>query len=330
MAAHLYLATENGLVIAERTASTWRALRRVLVGQEVTRAAAIGPLIVAGTTQGAYRSLDGGLTWQPANRNLTVPRIRWLTFPPRGHAFLLAGTEPAGIFVSRDDGESWAACPEVGELAQAHSWYLPYSPAAGCVRGFAVHGYGAFNARVYAAVEVGGVLHSADSGETWQLVEGSDGNPNTYFPYSAMIHPDVHSIVVHPSIPDLIFAPTGGGLFRSADGGATWEQIHRGYCRAVWVDPRDPRHAILGPADGVAQNGRIEVTHDGGQTWQPAMEGMAAPWEQYMVEHFTQGDRTLLATLSNGELWSTWLAKLKWQRSLPEIQGIHSATITMR
>ena len=85
----------------------------------------------------------------------------------------MAGTEPAGIFVSRDGAANWRECPEVGQLRDAHHWFLPYSPAAGCVRGFAFHGQ-----RAYAAVEVGGVLRSDDEAQTWQLAAGSDGNPD--------------------------------------------------------------------------------------------------------------------------------------------------------
>ena len=106
--------------------------------------------------------------------------------------------------------------------------------------------------RIYAAVEVGGVLASEDNGKTWHLVEGSDGKPDLDFDSDTLIHPDVHSITVHPSSSDLITAATGGGLYRSTDGGKSWKNIYRCYIRAVWVDPADPQHIIAGPADGVS------------------------------------------------------------------------------
>ena len=163
-------------------------------------------------------------------------------------------------------GKSWRACAEVTQLRDKFKWSLPYSPEAGCVRGFAFHG-----SRAYAAVEVGGVLRSDDNGETWQLAEGSDGNPSFEGPPEPFIYPDVHSIEVHPSSPDLVYAPTGGGFYRSNDGGKTWKLFYDCYCRAVWVDPLDPEHFILGPADYVNSNGRIEESRDGGQI---------GPWPQ--------------------------------------------------
>jgi hypothetical protein len=77
---------------------------------------------------------------------------------------LLAGTEPELIFRLVDNGKTWQACPEVAALRDRLGWSLPYSPQAGCVRGFALHG-----ARAYAAVEVGGVLASHDGGAIWQM-----------------------------------------------------------------------------------------------------------------------------------------------------------------
>jgi len=86
------------------------------------------------------------------------------------------------------------------------------------VRGFTFRG-----ARAYAAVEVGGVLRSDDSGETWQLAEGSDGKPDLEGPPEPFIYPDVHSIFVHPFLPNLVFAPTGGGFYRSRGWGQDLE-----------------------------------------------------------------------------------------------------------
>src|SRR5437588_9052880 len=110
-----------------------------------------------------------------------------------------------------------AGMPEVANLRDQHHWFLPYSPGAGCVRGFAFHGQ-----RVYAAVEVGGALRSDDGGETWRLAEGSDGNPDFDGPPPPFVYPDVHAIYVHPTSADLVFAATGGGFYRSDDGGQTW------------------------------------------------------------------------------------------------------------
>jgi photosystem II stability/assembly factor-like uncharacterized protein len=317
----LILATEQGIVICERRADSWKASLRVLKEDSVTSVSVGEGVIVAGTESGIFRSRDGGQNWEEVSDGLTERHIRWLAHHPDNAALVFAGTEPAGIFVSQDGGGSWRDCPEVAEMRDRFKWSLPYSPEAGCVRGFAFHG-----SRIYAAVEVGGVLVSNHNGETWQLAEGSDGKPDLEGPPEPFVYPDVHSLEVHPSSASLVYAPTGGGFYRSSDGGKTWQLVYDCYCRAVWVGPKDPEHLILGPADHVDSNGRIEESHDGGRTWSMASNGLHVPWRRGMVERFFQAGDELFAVLSNGQLLTASLATLEWKRVLPDITGVNAIT----
>ena len=81
-----------------------------------------------------------------------------------------------------------------------------------------------------------------------------------------------------------------GGLFRSEDNGDSWElnrplwddplreqwfgggADHPGI-HSICVDPRDPRHVILG-----ISSGGVWITRDGGRTWQPGGRGMRAEY----------------------------------------------------
>jgi photosystem II stability/assembly factor-like uncharacterized protein len=317
----LLLATEQGVVIADRDQAGWRAIRRGLTDQRVTSLIAREGVILAGTRNGVFRSDDAGQTWRAASSGLAHPHVRWLAFHPDISDREFAGTEPAGIFVSHDGAQTWRSCPEVAQLRDGQRWMLPYSPEAGCVRGFAFHGD-----RAYAAVEVGGVLRSDDAGETWRLAEGSDGRPDLDGPPEPFVYPDIHSLEVYPASPDLVFAPTGGGFYRSRDGGRTWELLYDCYCRAAWIDPLNPDHVILGPADNVERNGRIEATDDGGRTWQAAAQGLRVPWRQHMVERFAQLHNELWAVLSNGELLVAPLATLQWRQTLSDVQGVNAVT----
>jgi photosystem II stability/assembly factor-like uncharacterized protein len=323
MATILYIATAIGLFIVTQTNGDWEIVRHTLKEKALTSIAVSEGVIIAGTTNGIWRSSDNGKSWHESNDRLSIRHVRWIASSSDAPMTFLMGTEPAGIFVSNDGGKKWSSKPEIGKLRDTNGWFLPYSPKAGCVRGFAVAKPDNYRSRIYAAVEVGGVLISDDRGKTWNLAEGSDGNPDINRELATMIHPDVHSITVHRTSSDLVTAATGGGLYRSADGGRNWKNIYRCYIRAIWVDPANAQHIIAGPADGVSRNGRIEESYDGGQTWHLASDGMMpAPWSRHMVERFVQLDNDLFAILSNGELWFNRLDGSSWHRILSEIHQI--------
>lgn len=315
MSEPLFVASESGLFILEEKSGEW-IQNQALTDQRLTSISAHGDQLICGTRNGLLLSNDRGISWQDANDGLTTLHIRWLTHHPQ-EKLLFAGTEPAGIFVSDDDAQTWEEKPEITDLREQFSWFLPYSPEMGCVRGFSANG-----SRIYAAAEVGGALRSDDFGNTWQLAKGSDGRPRFGRPAQSHVHPDVHSIHVHPSSPELVFAPTGGGLYFSVDGGAAWELNYACYCRAAWIDPMDPDHILFGPADNVDQNGRIEETIDGGSTWKIVGSILNPPWSRHMVERLHQSTNFLFAVLSNGELLHSPLGEDNWKVLDPELRGV--------
>lgn len=314
----IVLATKNGVARAARNGEGWEVTGRALDGREMTSVVTRDGVLVAGSREGAVRSDDGGRSWRAFDEGLAIRCVRWLgTDGDR----LLAGTEPAGVF--HTERGAWQSSPEVEAMRDRFRWFLPYSPEAGCVRGFALHGD-----RIYAAVEVGGVLRSDDAGTTWRLARGSSGEPVFETPAVGTVHADVHSVAVHPSSPDLVFAATAGGFFRSDDGGDTWTVSHEdSYCRAFWVDPSDPDHVVLGPADDVSTNGRIEETHDGGKSWELRSDGLDLPWPRAMVERFTQIGDNLFAMTSGGRVFCASPRTLQWEQILVDAGEVRAAAV---
>jgi hypothetical protein len=195
--------------------------------------------------------------------------------PPRWFRPGVAGTEPAAIFRPHDGGQTRNVRWRSARRARG----IVLFARGGLRTGIRIQ----WN-HIYAAVEQGGLLRSDDRGESWRLVEGSSGWPRT--PPEGFVHPDVHSVDVLPSSPDGVVAATGGGFYRSDDAGRTWTYLYRCYCRAAWIDPAIPDRYLLGPADWVDRNGRIEESLDGGTSWRPASEGLQVPWPRHMVERF--------------------------------------------
>ncbi len=325
MALVLYLATASGLFIADPMDGGWTVRRHVLSDRALKTVVVIDGTILAGGEKGIWRSTDGGNHWQAVSDGTTTPHVRWMVWVDGPGETVLAGAEPAGIYVSTNRGATWHEASGVSRLRNEHGWQLPYSPAAGCVRDFGAGRHGGPH-RFYAAVEVGGVLTSTDGGGSWALVPGSDGNPELNRDLGTGIHPDVHSLSAHP-VTGMITAATGGGLYRSKDGGASWVRLHDDYVRAVWVDPADPDHIIAGPADGVSRGGRIERTVDGGNHWRPFSDSMDAPWPRHMVDRFFFSEGRLFVILSNGALWERPLEGGVWSRVLPEVEEIRGVAL---
>jgi photosystem II stability/assembly factor-like uncharacterized protein len=283
----------------------WRIVNAWQGGPHCTSVAVQANRIVVGTTSGIFVSDDRGATWVASSQGLEVAHVRWIEADPARHR-LFVGTEPAAIFVSDDGASTWRRGREVEALRDKFGWFLPYSPEAGCVRGFAFHGD-----RAYAAVEVGGVLASDDSGESWRLAAGSDGVPSFGEPRAGFVRPDVHMLRAHRDSPGSVWAATDGGVFASTDAGATWRRIGAPqYTRAVWVDPESPRHLVAGPARSVGRGGTIMETTDGGLSWVQAKAGLDVPWPGAMVERFATVERHLIAVLSDGRLFETEIAEV--------------------
>ena len=81
------------------------------------------------------------------------------------------------------------------------------------------------------------------------------------------------ALVVHPGNRNIVYAGTrGGGVFRSSDGGITWEErsngLTRRHLRCLTMDPRRPEvlYAGTGPVG-------LFITRDEGNSWQE-MEGV--------------------------------------------------------
>lgn len=101
--------------------------------------------------------------------------------------------------------------------------------------------------------EYGGVYRSTDCGETWTRINSINPRPM----YFSLVRVD-------PMDEKYIFVG-GVGMYRSVDGGKTFTQdagrgVHSDN-HAMWIDPRDGRHAILGT------DGGFYTTYDRSATW---------------------------------------------------------------
>jgi photosystem II stability/assembly factor-like uncharacterized protein len=268
--------------------------------------------IIAGSYEsGMFRSDDSGETWHEITNGFSLSCVRWLGTDPLNQSSILAGTEPGRIFRSSDQGDRWTELTGIRQISGYENWYLPYSPRAGAVRNiYSSPGSGVY----YASVEVGGLLISEDNGETWRC-EFVD------------VDSDIHFVTGHPERGDLLFAALGyagidkspndspvhrGGLARSIDGGRTWSKLFGDYTRGVIVPTSNPSIVVAGPSPNVGRDGRIEVSYDQGDSWEPASEGIHTPMPD-MVESFVETpDGRIWAICSGGTLLESRSDVVRW------------------
>jgi|SRR6185312_9698781 len=198
-------------------------------------------LYAATYLQGAFRTLDGGVTWTPIQGLRSVGNVA--VDPSRPSTLYLSVGTPDQILKSLDRGAHWA--PANGGLPPGDSTGLiavdPAKPS-----------------RVYAAVE--GVWHSRDGGATWRAARR---------PLPAGLPGWVQVLVASARPAGTVFAGTSSGLYRSTDGGDSWKlagsRLPVGDVLAVAVAPSDPRTVWVS-----LREAGLYLSQDGGTTWRPS------------------------------------------------------------
>jgi photosystem II stability/assembly factor-like uncharacterized protein len=113
---------------------------------------------------------------------------------------------------------------------------------------------------------------SRDGGKTWTRVSVFNLAPKGSEHWAKSLA-DVEEIVFSPHAPDTLFLTDWFQVWRSTDGGGSWQQLLRGLPNTVVndlkVSPVDGKTMYLADAD----NG-IVVTEDGGETWKRRMNGV--------------------------------------------------------
>jgi photosystem II stability/assembly factor-like uncharacterized protein len=177
-----------------------------------------------------------------------------LAVDPQDPDTLYAGLRERGVRRTHDGGRSWVDCalPEPGVFSLAVS---------------------AADGAVYAGTEPSRLFRSDDRGESWRELDGLlelPSRPTWSFPPRPWTS-HVRWIAPNPHDADLILVGIElGGLMRSTDGGATWQDHRPGAQRDVHSLTWHPR--VRGRAYE-AGGGGAAFSDDAGETWQPADDG---------------------------------------------------------
>ncbi|WP_395446674.1 hypothetical protein ACHMW7_01485 (plasmid) [Aminobacter sp. UC22_36] len=184
--------------------------------------------VFAATQDGIFASADHGGSWTRLDAPKPEFAVWSLTRHPHDPDTLFAGYEPTAIFKSIDNGRTWR------DLGVAVGY-----PAitAGMPRRITCISVDPTNAsRIYASIEIGGLIMTEDSGHSWR--QALDGL------YVAEDAVDLHSVLVGGD--GKVSVTTRVGAFQSSDNGRRWKKLpvpalrEKGsYCRVLGQGPAD-------------------------------------------------------------------------------------------
>jgi photosystem II stability/assembly factor-like uncharacterized protein len=228
--------------------------------------------LYATSHQGLRISRDRGCTWESIGGPLAGdPFLFEVEIGADGRVWAATGNagSPNDVFVS-SDGESFASAG----LASENNWWLSVRTTPADLERVYVSGLQPEDGEAPAAALL---RRSVDGGKTWEELPVGD--------FVLGERPDLFVAGVSPTDPDVVFARAalavnnrGDLLFRSDDGGATWQQVAEFADRMAAFHIRAGGKTVIAgsvracPEDigdgGVPLHGCVRISRDGGVTWQ--------------------------------------------------------------
>jgi photosystem II stability/assembly factor-like uncharacterized protein len=222
-------------------------------------AARRGLVLYLGTEEGLYAAEaegDGFSARLLGFRGMGIIRAPVL-IDSHDPAVLYAGTTRAGMFRSRDRGETWQ---EINRgIVYKDVWSIAQHPTTGTL---------------FAGTSPADVFISEDQGDTWTECAHLQTLPTTR-QWHGPVPPHVSrmkGLALSMEDPRLLYgAIEEGWAVRSLDGGKTWEQVGNGIDHdghSIAAMPTTPRVVVASTGKGMFR------TEDGGEHWLEANQGM--------------------------------------------------------
>lgn len=208
-----------------------------------------------------------------------------------------AGLLPAGLWASKDLGESWSEVDSFSETPGSESWTAPWgTPVLSAI---------AANPKdpntLYCGVEVGGIYRSRNGGDSWRELDIPDS--------------DIHSVQVCPPRPQRIYATTGTGGFCSDDEGVTWREMGaanaNSYTMGLAAHPSEADRVIVSAAAGPPPTWRgssgarcdVYLSTDAGRRFRTVVKGLHGAVQRKALVINSKVPSEVVFGTSTGELF---------------------------
>ena len=256
-----------------------------------------GRTLYLGGEEGLYVSRDGADTWQrvfaPPNREAI-----WCVALSPGR--IVVGTCPSRVFVSKDNGKTWAMshtemtleCPRIRHTRVTSLLVDPNDPD-----------------HVWAGVEIDGIHESTDGGCISHRVG------------TGLTSADIHALAIVPTGDGRRFYAATNRDLNVSDDGIAWHGvgIDRSlpwiYCRALSAIRGEPRTLLLGNGTGPpGWEGVIGRSTDGGETWTEAKMPCRANSTIWAFATHDADPRLVYAASVSGQVFRSLDAGTNWDR----------------
>lgn len=261
---------------------------------------------------GIWRSDDHGQTWEltrltrgtmddwAASEPEFAAQMGWTGEPlPFDDAFitiwslhfadgvLYAGTKPANLLRSHDFGKTWEKVAALTEHPSAESW----NPGAA---GLVLHTLVTAPddpQKLWVGISAAGVFATEDGGASWERrnrltnAAACEGHSHPAAPSNGDVGHCVHNMMRAPGQSDVLYQQNHHGVWRSSDGGRSWDDVNNGlpstFGFPIRVHPRDPDTVWTLPLNGDSVGrfppdaaAAVWRTRDGGQSWEACRAGL--------------------------------------------------------